>query len=455
MSTFTPHIGPPHAHAHASITTPNLANMPPVAHLKTTWNGYVGTTHDALMVFEGALCGAVNRVVRRPHDRERQELITSGSVFVYEECASGIKRWTDGIPWSPSRILGNYLIYRELEKPFPPGMKKRAAKKDKRNSEPYSRKDSRVSVPDDSPSHRYGELPSATTSPLSAEPNSLRTAAQQEMDKNLVGSLTDSYAFKEGGLIKKTMSVKVNDITYHLVSYYAPADVTDAKLIRPDQDPALKGLTLREELKHQQNFRTPYGSDEPADEGFRGSYSQQQQYAPQMNGTWLGTTAQTSYMQPHTQPYHSINPYTQGHMQSPLSAGSHQSSATPTTASSYGDLPTSAMSQQSGYTQYAVSNSPIGLLSPHAGSQTGYYNNQQASYGMQFPGDRLGHQQQAQLPQLPQMQDPRQQQYSAPYQNQQQQMLPPPTASSSSYSHYPQQSQQNTGWPQQQQMEQR
>ncbi|CAO3597762.1 unnamed protein product [Absidia cylindrospora] len=27
----------------------------------------------------------------------------------------GIKRWTDGLVWSPSRIFGNFLIYRELD----------------------------------------------------------------------------------------------------------------------------------------------------------------------------------------------------------------------------------------------------------------------------------------------------------------------------------------------------
>ncbi|KAF9438460.1 hypothetical protein BGZ76_007714 [Entomortierella beljakovae] len=41
-------------------------------------------------------------------------LITPGSVFVFDEKESGICRWTDGRIWSPSRICGNFLVYREL-----------------------------------------------------------------------------------------------------------------------------------------------------------------------------------------------------------------------------------------------------------------------------------------------------------------------------------------------------
>jgi hypothetical protein len=92
--------------------------------LSPTFYGHIASTQDALILFEACLSGAVNHVARRPHDRERTSLIKSGNVFIYEEHSSGIKRWTDGVPWSPSRILGNFLVYRELERPFPPGEKK-------------------------------------------------------------------------------------------------------------------------------------------------------------------------------------------------------------------------------------------------------------------------------------------------------------------------------------------
>ena len=80
-----------------------------------TFYGLVENTLDALRIFQMCRDGRLNRVRRRLHERERRQ-IRSGSVFVFDEEESGIKRWTDGRLWSPSRILGNFLIYRELEK---------------------------------------------------------------------------------------------------------------------------------------------------------------------------------------------------------------------------------------------------------------------------------------------------------------------------------------------------
>lgn len=79
------------------------------------WSGWIGTTEDALLILEAARRGLIPRVTRRLVDSERK-MITSGSVFVFDEDESGIKRWTDGFFWSPSRILGNFLLYRETEK---------------------------------------------------------------------------------------------------------------------------------------------------------------------------------------------------------------------------------------------------------------------------------------------------------------------------------------------------
>jgi hypothetical protein len=102
--------------------------------MEPTWSGFIHSTWDALVVLEACLSGILHHIPRRPHDRERANIITSGNVFIYEENASGIKRWTDGVTWSPSRIMGNFLVYRELNEPFPAGEKKKA-KKRKRGAE--------------------------------------------------------------------------------------------------------------------------------------------------------------------------------------------------------------------------------------------------------------------------------------------------------------------------------
>ncbi|KAL1992914.1 hypothetical protein VTN49DRAFT_3670 [Thermomyces lanuginosus] len=214
--------------------------------LEPTFTGYVATTHDALILFEACLTGVLHHVPRRPHDRERSHLVRSGSVFIYEENSSGIKRWTDGVTWSPSRILGNFLVYRELDKPFPPGEKKRAMKKGSRRpgqtrpGEPYPRPESNGSSISPSPgSGSYSERPPPT-----------------EVERALVGSLVDSYGFKDSGLVKKTMSVTVSGVTHHLVSYYSVEDVLKGVLQSPSSVESLRYIRPRPELT-KQSFRAP------------------------------------------------------------------------------------------------------------------------------------------------------------------------------------------------------
>ncbi|WEW61930.1 Global transcription regulator sge1 [Emydomyces testavorans] len=225
--------------------------------LEPTYTGYVASTHDALILFEACLTGVLHHVPRRPHDRERAQLVRSGSVFIYEENASGIKRWTDGVTWSPSRILGNFLVYRELDKPFPPGEKKRAMKKGSRRpaqptraGEPYPRPQTESN----------GQPYSPATS--SGTPYGERSA-QSELERALVGSLVDSYGFKDSGLVKKTMSVTVSGVTHHLVSYYSVEDVMRGVLNPPSMVESLKYIRPRPELTTKQSFRAPIDDLEP------------------------------------------------------------------------------------------------------------------------------------------------------------------------------------------------
>jgi hypothetical protein len=94
-----------------------------------TFTGSVKTSMDGLILFQACLSGKLHFIPQRPGDKDRGDLIGSGNVFVYEGNASGIKRWTDGVAWSPSHVLGNFSIYRELNRPFPPGEKKLAIKR--------------------------------------------------------------------------------------------------------------------------------------------------------------------------------------------------------------------------------------------------------------------------------------------------------------------------------------
>lgn len=120
--------------AHPNGLLPNSMQQDNGTNLKPTWTGFIHSTWDALIILEACLQGSLTHIPRRPHDRERANIITSGNIFIYEENASGIKRWTDGVTWSPSRIMGNFLVYRELTEPFPAGEKKKARKR-KRGAE--------------------------------------------------------------------------------------------------------------------------------------------------------------------------------------------------------------------------------------------------------------------------------------------------------------------------------
>ncbi|CAG8524784.1 13184_t:CDS:2 [Acaulospora morrowiae] len=190
--------------------------------IEPTFQGYIETTQDTLLIFEACRRAMLTRICRRLQEKERK-IVTSGSVFVFDERESGIKRWTDGLVWSPSRILGNFLIYRELDKRAPAG------KKD--SSSPVERQ-------------RSGSA-------------DIESQAEKNKERALVGSLTNSYRFKKGGLIKKTMSIMVNGVSQHMISYYTKEDVIACKLKTPSSIPSLAILEIAPEFLLKQNFRIP------------------------------------------------------------------------------------------------------------------------------------------------------------------------------------------------------
>ncbi|KAI9810980.1 MAG: hypothetical protein M1827_005711 [Pycnora praestabilis] len=314
------------------MTTPTSGSLQP------TYTGHVATTSDALLLFEACLSGRLHHVPRRPHDRERSSLVRSGCVFIYEENASGIKRWTDGVPWSPSRILGNFLVYRELLKPFPPGEKKRATKRNKRPTkpgEPYPRADSA-----NNGSNAYS--PTSPPTPSFKQEGSF----DKETERSLIGSLVDSYGFKDGGLVKKTMSVNVQGVHHHLVSYYKVDEVMNGTLEQPTQSPRLQDVKPRNELTLRQNFRAPL--DDPDDsldaqfDGQRAVYG----YSDRM-GLERGPLLTPSYHHPqqqlpaHNGYYNGVGPpqySAPAHHQTPVSTAYSMSgsTATPPQGSYYG-----------------------------------------------------------------------------------------------------------------------
>ena len=212
----------------------------PRHHIQPTFVGHVSSTWDALVLFEACLSGSIRPTHGRPCSHERRHLIKSGNIFIYDEHTSGIKRWTDGLPWSPSRVLGNFLVYRELIAELPLRDKKRLLGRKCRRAR--------------------GRRESVSCQGLSNNASSGVICSENGLDagieKFLTGSLTDTYDFKSDGLIKKTISIYYEGSRHHLVSYYSISDILNGQLAMPTSQPSLRGIIPRLAL-FDQKFREP------------------------------------------------------------------------------------------------------------------------------------------------------------------------------------------------------
>ncbi|KAE8223240.1 hypothetical protein CF319_g3709 [Tilletia indica] len=232
----------------------------------STYFGYIQNTKDALLVFEAVRQNRLPKITRRLREEERLALIRSGAVFVFDEVESGVKRWTDGLYWSPSRILNNFLVYRQMEK---------KASQNSEDSKSKNKEHIRFSASDGAPQVPEGPLPpSGSDMSLSSRgpsqgalpgpvpgvdpPGSELTGSKEgEVERSLVGSLTSSFPFIHNGLCKKTISFPIGNSHQHLISYYAIEDVLRGRLRTPSSLPELNSLTISPQLLNRSNFRIP------------------------------------------------------------------------------------------------------------------------------------------------------------------------------------------------------
>ncbi|TFK73284.1 hypothetical protein BDN72DRAFT_854934 [Pluteus cervinus] len=189
------------------------------------FTGYVETTVNALRLIHAARQGIIPRITRRLNDTERRTMIKSGAVFVFSVEESGIKRWTDGLLWSPSRIVGNFLVYREI------------------NERPSGRSIIKKTHPGD-------------------EPSRLLAARRDFPERTSIGHkphLGTGHAVsdKPNGLIKKTITVNVEGSDLHLISYYTLEDIRSGKLKRPSSRPDIMSPYMPPHLFRLTAFRVP------------------------------------------------------------------------------------------------------------------------------------------------------------------------------------------------------
>lgn len=76
--------------------------------------GYVRRESEAYDLFQLAMQGRCSLVPTRLNEKQRQ-FVAPGQVYIYDERASKIQRWTDGETWSDSCNYGEFQVYREME----------------------------------------------------------------------------------------------------------------------------------------------------------------------------------------------------------------------------------------------------------------------------------------------------------------------------------------------------
>ncbi|ORD97716.1 PAC2 [Hepatospora eriocheir] len=80
-------------------------------------HGYISTKEEAVLVFEAVKLGYLTPVTNRFTPKEKDS-ITHGDILCFVESPKGMKRWTDGKSWSPSKISGEFLLYTEVPRFF-------------------------------------------------------------------------------------------------------------------------------------------------------------------------------------------------------------------------------------------------------------------------------------------------------------------------------------------------
>ncbi|KAJ3047256.1 hypothetical protein HK097_011706 [Rhizophlyctis rosea] len=199
-----------------------------------SYYGYIETTRDALILFENCRRGVLKQVKRRLGERDRRE-IRSGSIFIFNEKDSGVRRWTDGKGWSPSRVLGNFLVYREVDK--------------------------RVEPAEGADTLGFGQSIADNLDGLGAQAKVKVEASEGDGQGGLSGSLClptlgiarAGFVLKDDGLVKKTFSITIESSLTHLISYYRKDDVLNGLLQTPSSE--YGNIQISADLSDPANFR--------------------------------------------------------------------------------------------------------------------------------------------------------------------------------------------------------
>lgn len=219
----------------------------------TIKGGYIGTTKEAIALINACLTQNLAPVNFRTNENERHEIICSGNIFVFIDRPNNIQRWRDSLDWSPSRILGNFLLYRQVIKG---GRKNLEQKHHEQTLFARGFRSCQSSAPQNllqgCSSTDLDELPFTFISPYETRVTCARA---------LCASLMNKPDFIPNGLFKKTISIPVGPDKYRIVAYYTVNDVLFGRLVPVSQllPSDNKKIFHPELLKH--HFKLPLAKE--------------------------------------------------------------------------------------------------------------------------------------------------------------------------------------------------
>ncbi|KAJ3405248.1 hypothetical protein HDU80_001638 [Chytriomyces hyalinus] len=185
-----------------------------------TYFGFIATLEDALLVIEGTINGCLPHFAGTASELNHIP-VRSGTVIVVAESSANVRRWKDGIPWSPSRAFGPFLLYRQIEL--------------------------ETSATSSSIPHPKYSARRFNSNHAGLEPNYTQK------------TLKPGTRIAPNGLTKRTITLVGSDGGRHrLVSYYEPIDIVDLHQGKPVCARNFKTKLL------EQDKRMKIPSDDPA-----------------------------------------------------------------------------------------------------------------------------------------------------------------------------------------------
>ncbi|KAJ3382428.1 hypothetical protein HDU84_004281 [Entophlyctis sp. JEL0112] len=198
----------------AKITSPSACPKPFSTKLiyGESYFGFVEDEMDSLILVEAVVAKKIAPFAGGPLEIARLS-VRSGSVFILAESCRYLKRWKDGLQWSPSRSYGQFLLYRQV------GKMDRSC-----DAEESAVHAEALNIPGVDP--RYAQ-----------------------------SSLKDGTQIVKNGLTKRSITVTGSDGSiYRVISYYNRNDVLDAAglvLRRPADDPEVNQVMANHVFRGQ------------------------------------------------------------------------------------------------------------------------------------------------------------------------------------------------------------